>query len=230
MRPALLIQHGPLETAGFIAERAAHHGLRIQPFHVIERYEDLDVRVDFPDPEPYALVVMTGAPWSVYDEAVATWMAEEYRFLRRVHNAGIPFLGTCYGAQAMAVALGGSCTRLPAGEVGWYQVDSCEPGVLAGPWFQWHHDGFTVPPGATELARTDLCSQAFRLGRSMGLQFHPEVDAALVDSWCDASRSELAAAGLTKDEVLAPLADPGPARNRASRLFDWFWRHATLPG
>lgn len=227
---ALLVQHGPLETAGFVAERAAARGIVFESFHVISDYEVLDVDVTFPDPCGYGLVMMTGAPWSVYDPAVADWMGCELAFLRSVHTAGVPFLGTCYGAQALAVALGGTCAKLPASEVGWYEIQSAELAVSTGPWFQWHHDGFTLPPGASEIARTDLCPQGFRIGRSVGLQFHPEVDAALVESWCDASRAELAAAGLTKGQVLAPLVDPEPARARTHRLFDWFWdRVATAP-
>ena len=176
------------------------------------------------------MVMMTGAPWSVYDDAVAGWMAQELAFLRAVHRAGVPFLGTCYGGQALAVALGGTCSKLPASEVGWYRVDSTEPALAEGPWFQWHHDGFTLPPGAVELARTELCPQAFRIGRSVGTQFHPEVDAALLDSWCDASRAELREAGRTKTEILAPVADLTEPRRRAHRLFDWFWDFvATAP-
>ncbi len=40
-------------------------------------------------------------------------------------------------------------------------------------------DRFTVPPGATVIARNDRAAQAFSHGRGLGLQFHPEVDVAL---------------------------------------------------
>ena len=50
--------------------------------------------------------------------------------------------------------------------------------------FQWHYYAHGVPAGAVELARNDLCTQAFRLGDSAwGVQFHPEVTLAQVESW-----------------------------------------------
>jgi GMP synthase (glutamine-hydrolysing) len=50
--------------------------------------------------------------------------------------------------------------------------------------FASHYDVFDPPPGATLLARgSDRPNQAFRLGSVVGLQFHPEVDAALVAQW-----------------------------------------------
>ncbi|HWI40415.1 MAG TPA: type 1 glutamine amidotransferase, partial [Verrucomicrobiae bacterium] len=50
--------------------------------------------------------------------------------------------------------------------------------------FQWHDDSFELPPGATHLAGSGVCPvQAFRHGRSWGVQFHPEVDAAIVECW-----------------------------------------------
>jgi GMP synthase-like glutamine amidotransferase len=50
--------------------------------------------------------------------------------------------------------------------------------------FQWHYYAHDVPAGGVELARNDLCTQAFRLGDSAwGVQFHPEVTLAQVESW-----------------------------------------------
>jgi hypothetical protein len=46
----------------------------------------------------------------------------------------------------------------------------------------WHHDTFTLPPGAELLASSKAYeNQAFRVGPSAwGLQFHAEVDEAAV--------------------------------------------------
>ena len=50
--------------------------------------------------------------------------------------------------------------------------------------FQWHHYTFAVPDGATELARSDVCTQAFRVGeRAWGIQFHAEVTIEMVRAW-----------------------------------------------
>jgi GMP synthase (glutamine-hydrolysing) len=52
--------------------------------------------------------------------------------------------------------------------------------------FQWHWYGFDVPPRADELARNELCSQAFRVGESAwAVQFHPEVTLEQLEGWID---------------------------------------------
>jgi GMP synthase-like glutamine amidotransferase len=54
----------------------------------------------------------------------------------------------------------------------------------AGPLvFQWHGDMFAVPAGATLLASSEICPQAFRHGRAWGLQFHLEVTPDMVQAW-----------------------------------------------
>ena len=61
--------------------------------------------------------------------------------------------GICYGAQLLAHAFGGAVRRSATPEIGWYEVDSEIPDVIAtGPWLQWHYDVVDVPPGATRLA------------------------------------------------------------------------------
>ena len=40
-----------------------------------------------------------------------------------------------------------------------------------------------VPPGATEIARNPIASQAFVINKALALQFHPELDAAALDGW-----------------------------------------------
>jgi GMP synthase-like glutamine amidotransferase len=50
--------------------------------------------------------------------------------------------------------------------------------------FQWHSDTFDLPPGATLLARSEACRQAFRCGDSVyGVQFHPEMTDRLIEEW-----------------------------------------------
>jgi GMP synthase-like glutamine amidotransferase len=40
-----------------------------------------------------------------------------------------------------------------------------------------------VPPGAKEIARTALASQAFTYRKSLALQFHPELDVEVLEGW-----------------------------------------------
>ena len=46
-----------------------------------------------------------------------------------------------------------------------------------------------------ELARSGVCTQAFRLGRAWGVQFHPEVRGAQVEAWLAEDPDGLADAG-----------------------------------
>jgi GMP synthase-like glutamine amidotransferase len=88
-------------------------------------------------------------------------------------------------------------------EIGWYDVASDDEGLIpGGKWFEWHFDTWTLPQGATEIARTANASQAFVLGRALGLQFHPEVDHDLLDGWlADDPNGEVAGLGLSHDEL-----------------------------
>jgi GMP synthase-like glutamine amidotransferase len=102
------------------------------------------------------------------------------------HFPGVAVLGVCFGGELAAQAHGGSASRSARPEIGWYHVDSDDPALVPdGPWFQWHFDRWTLPPGAIEIARNAHASQAFVLGRTLALRFHPELDAALLQLWLD---------------------------------------------
>ena len=53
----------------------------------------------------------------------------------------------------------------------------------AGPWFTWHGDRCIVPEGVKVLARNEVATQAFELGSSAAVQFHPEVTHDIVQGW-----------------------------------------------
>jgi hypothetical protein len=88
-----------------------------------------------------------------------------------------------------------------------------------------------VPPGATLIAESDVGPQAFVAGRSLGLQFHPEVTTQIMDDWVRTYRHELDGDGVDPDDLLEEtkrLADEN--RRNAWRLFDRFLRDvARLP-
>lgn len=122
--------------------------------------------------------------------------------------AGVGVLGVCFGGQLVAHALGGSVQRSSAPEIGWHDVHSLDTDLMPhGPWFQWHFDCFTPPPGATEIARNDRASQAFVHGRAMGLQFHPELDQALLERWIADDRDrDVERLGLRNEDLRARTA------------------------
>ena len=133
-------------------------------------------------------------------------------------------LGICFGAQMLSHALGGTVRRADAIELGWLTVESLHPAVPSGPWMQWHSDTFTLPPGAELLARSPIGPQAFRLGRSLAVQFHPEVDTDMVTDWARADDGrDLVEAGIDA-EALIERAKVETTRSEpaARRLVDWF--------
>ena len=102
--------------------------------------------------------------------------------------------------------------------------------VPHGPWFQWHFDRFTPPPGATEIARNDRATQAFVQGRAMGLQFHPELDHALLELWIndDHGGDAIARLGLRHDDLRARTAvDVDDAARRLRTLVRGFLDRST---
>jgi GMP synthase-like glutamine amidotransferase len=207
MAPQVLFIHNEhLATEALLGEAFTECGYDVATFTVVpaERIDDPVGDVAFPDPTAYDVIVPLGARWPVYDEALRqTWVGAEMQMLRDAADAGVPTLGVCFGGQLLAQAFGGSVARSARPEIGWYDVASDDEDLIpGGKWFEWHFDTWTLPQGATEIARTANASQAFVLGRALGLQFHPEVDHDLLDGWLgDDSNGEVASVGLTHDEL-----------------------------
>lgn len=202
----LFIYNEHLATEGLLGEAFTECGYDVATFSVVpaERVDDPVGDVTFPDPTAYDAIVPLGARWPVYDEALRqTWVGTEMQMLRDAADAGVPTLGVCFGGQLLAQAFGGSVSRSALPEIGWYDVASDDESLIpGGPWFEWHFDTWTLPPGAAEIARTTNASQAFVLGRALGIQFHPEVDPDLLDVWlADDPNGEVAGVGLTHDEL-----------------------------
>jgi GMP synthase-like glutamine amidotransferase len=170
---------------------------------------------EWPDPAAAAdAVVALGSDRSVH-ASDDPWITSELRFLRAAHDAGVPVLGICFGGQALAAALGGEVGRAPELEIGWIDVRGDDG--YGGRWFAWHEDAFQAPPGAVELARSASGLQAFRVRRSVGLQFHPEVTPAIVDDWLLGARDAVADSRPVRAETRERASE---ARRRAFALFD----------
>lgn len=181
----LFLRNDPTAPEALLGEAFAESGFDCTSFEVVGHHQCADpaVEVSFPDPAGYDVIVPLGARWAAYDDRLP-WVAAEMAMLRTALDAGAGVLGVCFGGQLLARALGGSVQRSPNPEIGWHPVHSDRPSTVPpGPWFQWHFDRLTPPTGAVEVARNDCATQAFTFGRAMGLQFHPEVDEALVEQW-----------------------------------------------
>ena len=179
----LAITHGPSVGPGVFADavQAAGHEL-------VECQLPID---GVPGDDADAIVVLGGAMHPDAEERHG-WLRPELRYLKRQLERSTPLLGVCLGSQLIARAAGARVFRAAEPEVGWFQVDVTEAGgsdrvASALPScfdaFQWHHYTHDLPAGAVELARSDVCLQAYRLGNAWGVQFHPEVRAEQVESW-----------------------------------------------
>jgi GMP synthase-like glutamine amidotransferase len=215
---ALFLQHDPGSRPGLVGEALEGHGVELDLLPMAEGVTDGTWHGSFPAAGEYELIVPLGAIWSLYDRSqVGTWIDRELQLLRDADQQGVPVLGICFGAQALAAAHGGRVEPAARTEIGWTTIDTDDPELVPpGPWMQWHSDGFVVPPGGREVARNPLGPQAFRLRRNLGVQFHPEVDEAGVAWWLELGGEMATAAitgsGRTPDEV---LADARAQRDRA---------------
>lgn len=183
----LFIEHDHVSEGGPIWHQFKKRGYEIVRFLIVEEinYYQPNVSVVWPDLLAFDAIVVMGAPWGAWeDERIGKWLLPEIEKVGKAHDAGIPILGICFGGQLMARILGGSVARAPRAELGWYHLESNEPHLIPeGPWFQYHWDSWKIPPKAIEIARTDLCSQAFTFGRTLALQFHPEIDPHVLEMW-----------------------------------------------
>jgi GMP synthase-like glutamine amidotransferase len=199
-------------TEAMLGDAFADCGFDVATFGVVpaERFDAPAVDVTFPDPTDYDVIVPLGASWSVYDDELRrSWVGAEMQMVQAAAEAGIPTLGVCFGGQLIAQTFGGSVARAEVPELGWYDVVSDDEDLVpGGRWFEWHFDRWTLPPGATEIARTANSSQAFVLGKALALQFHPELDRALLERWIAADRSgEVVSTGTSADELLAATTE-----------------------
>ena len=161
-------------------------------------------------------------------------LERERELIADMHARGLPVLGICLGAQLVAQALGGEAQRMPAGEIGWVPIEFDEAAesdlLLAGApreldVNEWHNYSCTPPARAAVLARSDACVQAFRVGATTwGLQFHPEVDLAVLEEWVTTGASELARLGLGPDVILGTGEQRTEQLRLATRIADRFAR------
>jgi len=214
MRVAV-IRHHDIDSAGFIAEAFEARGARLD-VHLVP--DD----GPFPDFDGVDHIVVLGAANSVNDQGPAkVWIAEELAWLRRADQAGVPVLGICFGAQALCAAFGGRIEAMPRHEIGWKLTQPAERSPIEpGPWLEFHGDRCLLPPQAEVLARNDVAVQAFRIGRNLAVQFHPEVDGPQLKRWLDALGSRDAErVGTDPDQFLTDTIREEPAaRDRAARL------------
>jgi GMP synthase-like glutamine amidotransferase len=213
---ALIIQHEEPTPPGLLGDWLDRQNAQVDVLRI-------DLEEKLPDPREYDMLASLGSEFAAFDDSIP-FIHRESELFRQAAADDVPVLGLCFGGQLLARVLGGKSFRADRSEIGWLPVRTKAPDLISeGPWFQWHFDSFTLPPGATLLADTAVGPQAYVAGRSLGLQFHPEVTPQIMDSWVRAYRHELDGDGVDPDALLEETHRLAPAvRMRSERLFDHF--------
>ncbi len=212
MASMLVITHPGGGTSGVLEQAAGSAGVTLEewspaaggrPSAALEAFDGL---------------VVLGGGQNVVERDRRPYLNDEIDAIAAWHATGRPLLGVCLGAQLLAAATGGGVARLPVPEVGWFDVERLAAGAddpllgFGSPpirSYQWHSWAAEPPADAVVLARSPACLQAFRLGNSWGVQFHPEVTGAIVAEWIDDWRSD--------GDVVEQGFDPDAAHAQAER-------------
>lgn len=179
----LVVLHQETSTPGRVGQILAGRGYA------------LDIRrpvLGDPLPETmaeHAGAIIFGGPMSANDDF--DYIRREIDWINVPLKEQAPFLGICLGAQQMVRTLGGKVEPHGNGhaEVGYYPIYPTPEGRSLGPWphmvYQWHREGFEVPPGARLLATGDMfANQAVAVGPcAYGIQFHAELTLAMMHRW-----------------------------------------------
>ena len=122
-------------------------------------------------------IVLSGAPWSVYDKDAPP--ADP-----NIFELGLPVLGICYGLQFMVHTLGGKVRPANKREYGHAEIDIVAESVLfhgltkrQEVWMSHGDEALELPPGFELTARTSHAVAAIQnlAKKWFAVQFHPEV-------------------------------------------------------
>ena len=184
----LLILHTRSADPSVIEAALARHGfasMRICPKYgglLPERHDG------------YAASIIFGGTQSMTHAELRPYLVAEMAWLEKSLGAGKPFFGICLGAQMLARIYGGRVTRHPElkKQIGYYPVHPTaagrglfDEGLHV---YHWHGDGFEMPAGGKLLATgSTFPNEAFSMDENAyGVQFHPEIDGAIMRRWIKA--------------------------------------------
>ena len=189
MSDVLVIQNTRIEGSGVLGELLKSDGFKIKSvFAKKERISSNDS----------SLLIVLGGPQSVNDSL--TFLRDEEQLIRDFVSKEKPVLGICLGSQLIAKAFGANVHPSEKKEIGFYDdlvINDTNSKLFSGfknPFtvFHWHGDTFELPKNSVRLVHSkNYQNQAFQLQTAVGLQFHLEVDANMVNLWLNKTEEKL---------------------------------------
>jgi len=175
IQPIRVFQHGECEGLGYLTPFLADRDI---PYEVIQIGQGEAVPAGIED---VSGLIFLGSAHSVNDRH--GWILDELALIRTASQADMPVLGICFGGQLISKSLGGTVTKAPRMQAGWFHVDITKEAVaILGPEaergfevFEWHEYMFSLPIGSVPLFYGHCTkNQGFIHGHCLAIQFHPE--------------------------------------------------------
>jgi GMP synthase (glutamine-hydrolysing) len=162
----------------FGAQYAQLIARRVREAHVYSEIVPSSISADEVRAKAPSAIILSGGPKSVYAVPAPSLDPE-------IYNLGVPILGICYGAQLMALQLGGNVANTGVGEYGRTTLTREGPSLLMSEWpsqttaWMSHGDAIAAPPAgfvvtaSSPEAPVAVMEDVER--RLFATQFHPEV-------------------------------------------------------
>ena len=191
-------------------------------------------------------VVITGSPLSTYEDKPA--VKSQIELAREVFDAGIPTFGSCWGLQLMSAALGGTVRLNPkCREIGVARTIILNDAGRAHAMYRTKPHAFdalcshqdevsALPSGGMVLASNTVSDiQAAEIVRGeksfWGVQYHPEMDFAIVAALIEKRSERHVSEGLARDTagVAEIVSDFRALAAEGSQRTDLVWRYGLNP-
>jgi len=182
-------------------------------------------------------IIVTGSSGAVFEDK--RWIPPLLDFMRAAHEAGSSILGVCFGNHALAAALGGTVEWNRRGrEMGTVPIYLTPEGAES-PLFRGFASGermnlvhrthvTRLPAGAVRLAFNQMTPvQAFQVGRSFGVQPHPEFTPSILRQLAEMSGKVLIRREHFLDseehlrDFLTTFEDAPAARRILANFIEW---------
>jgi GMP synthase-like glutamine amidotransferase len=168
-------------------------------------------------PQAYDGYVITGSPASVNGSEL--WVSNLLRFIRALAENKIQTFGSCFGHQAIAVALGGT---VAVSSKGWGLGTAKTHFDKTAPWMIPSHAALTLyaahqeqvtslPEGAVVLGGDEFCPiGAFQIGSTIfATEYHPEMTPDFIEGLIDYLDTKLDAPTITRAKASLKLDAQG---------------------